>query len=117
MTPHHRGVALCVLSACGFGAMAIFAKEGYAGGFHVADLLALRFLAAAVLFWIIVAAARAPLPPRRVLLAGLAMGAFGYAVQAGLYFGALTRIDASLTALLLYVYPALVVVGAIAIGS
>jgi drug/metabolite transporter (DMT)-like permease len=116
MTPHHRGVALCVLSACGFGAMAIFAKEAYAGGFHVADLLALRFLVAAVLFWGIAAATGATLPSGRAALVGLAMGAFGYAVQAGLYFGALTRIDASLTALLLYAYPALVVVAAIAIG-
>jgi drug/metabolite transporter (DMT)-like permease len=116
VTSHHRGVALCVLSACGFGAMAIFAKEAYAGGFHVADLLALRFLVAAILFWVIAAAVGISLPPRRVLLIGLAMGAFGYAVQAGLYFGALTRIDASLTALLLYVYPALVVVAAIALG-
>jgi drug/metabolite transporter (DMT)-like permease len=116
MTSHHRGVALCVLSACGFGAMAIFAKEAYAGGFEVADLLALRFLVAAILFWAIAAALGVSLPSRRVALIGLAMGAFGYAVQAGLYFGALTRIDASLTALLLYAYPALVVVAAIAIG-
>jgi drug/metabolite transporter (DMT)-like permease len=33
------------------------------------------------------------------------MGACGYAVQSALFFAALTRIDASLTALLLYTYP------------
>ena len=41
---------------------------------------------------------------------------FGYAAQAGLYFSALTRIDASLVALILYVYPVLVMAAAIAIG-
>ena len=50
------------------------------------------------------------------MLVGLGMGAFGYAAQSGLYFSALTRIDASLLALLLYVYPVLVMAGAITIG-
>jgi drug/metabolite transporter (DMT)-like permease len=50
-TSHRRGIALCVLSACGFGAMAIFAKEAYAAGVTVVTLLSLRFLLAAALFW------------------------------------------------------------------
>ena len=41
---------------------------------------------------------------------------FGYAAQSGLYFSALTRIDASLVALILYVYPVLVMAAAIALG-
>jgi drug/metabolite transporter (DMT)-like permease len=45
-SPRH-GLALCVLSACGFGAMAIFAKEAYATGVTVVALLSLRFLLAA----------------------------------------------------------------------
>jgi drug/metabolite transporter (DMT)-like permease len=116
LKPPRHGIALCVLSACGFGAMAIFAKEAYAAGVTVVTLLSLRFLLAAALFWAIVIARGTPLPPRRVLLTGLALGAVGYAAQAGLYFGALTRIDASLTSLLLYLYPALVFLGALAIG-
>jgi len=54
--------------------------------------------------------------PRRSVLAGLGMGAIGYAAQSGLYFGALKRMDASLLALILYVYPALVLIGAVALG-
>jgi drug/metabolite transporter (DMT)-like permease len=116
-SPHHRrGVAFCVFSACGFGAMAIFAKEAYGEGVSVVTLLSLRFVLAAVLFWAIVAVRGARLPARRVLLTSLALGAAGYAAQSGLYFGALTRIDASLTALLLYIYPVLVFVGAVALG-
>src|SRR5512132_4182198 len=98
--------------------MAIFAKEAYRSGVSVTTLLALRFALAAGVFWAIVAA-RAPLPARptrRVVLAGLGLGAIGYAAQAGAYFAALTRIDASLTSLLLYLYPALVFGAAVALG-
>jgi drug/metabolite transporter (DMT)-like permease len=115
---HRRGVALCLLSAVGFGLMAIFAKEAYRSDVSVLTLLALRFGLAAIAFWAI-AAARGPrivLPPRRVVLTGLGLGAFGYTLQSAGYFGALTRMDASLTALLLYTYPALVFAGALAIG-
>jgi drug/metabolite transporter (DMT)-like permease len=51
-----------------------------------------------------------------VILAGLAVGAFVYASQGALYFGALTHIDASLTSLLTYIYPILVVVAALVTG-
>jgi drug/metabolite transporter (DMT)-like permease len=97
--------------------MAVFAKEAYKHDVSVLTLLSLRFTIAAGAFWIIVAARRpsAPAPARRTVLAGLALGAVGYAAQSGGYFGALTRIDASLTALLLYIYPALVFVGAVAL--
>jgi drug/metabolite transporter (DMT)-like permease len=115
---HRRGVALCLLSAVAFGFMAIFAKEAYRSGVSVLTLLALRFALAAGGFWAIVAARRPARrrPARRVVLFGLAMGAIGYAAQAAGYFGALTRMDASMTALLLYAYPALVFVLAVALG-
>jgi drug/metabolite transporter (DMT)-like permease len=118
---HRRGVALCLLSAVGFGLMAVFAKKAYGHDVSVLSLLAVRFTLAAGAFWAIVAVRRArgqrsAPPARSVVLAGLALGALGYAAQSGGYFGALTRIDASLTALLLYVYPALVFVGAVVLG-
>jgi drug/metabolite transporter (DMT)-like permease len=118
---HRTGVALCLLSAVGFGLMAVFAKEAYDDDVSVLTLLALRFTIAAGAFWAIVAARRArgassTPPARRIVIAGLVLGAVGYAAQSGGYFGALTRIDASLTALLLYVYPALVFLGAVALG-
>jgi drug/metabolite transporter (DMT)-like permease len=105
----------------GFGLMAVFAKEAYSDDVSVLTLLPLRFTIAAGVFWLIVAARRArgpsSVPPaRRIVVAGLALGAVGYAAQSGSYFGALTRIDASLTALLLYIYPALVFLGALALG-
>jgi drug/metabolite transporter (DMT)-like permease len=44
------------------------------------------------------------------------MGALGYAVEAGLFFAALTRVDASLVELLLYAYPAIVTAIALSAG-
>jgi drug/metabolite transporter (DMT)-like permease len=45
-----------------------------------------------------------------------ALGAVGYSAQAGAYFAALQRLDASLLSLLLYTFPAMVTVAAIALG-
>jgi drug/metabolite transporter (DMT)-like permease len=55
-------------------------------------------------------------PPRSVIVTGLLMGAVGYAVEAGLFFVALERIDASLVELLLYAYPAIVTAAALGAG-
>jgi drug/metabolite transporter (DMT)-like permease len=108
-----RGAALCLVSATGFGVAAIFAKESYRAGVSVPTMLAVRFALAAAIFWVVVAWRRPTFPRRRVLLSCVGLGAAGYALQAALYFGALTRISASLTALLLYAYPALVTVLAV----
>jgi drug/metabolite transporter (DMT)-like permease len=84
------GAMLCLLSAAGFGAMAIFGKLAYEEGVDVGDLLLVRFaMAAAVL--LAVAAARGALRglSRRAVLVSLAMGAVGYATQSGLFFSAL----------------------------
>lgn len=126
--PDPRGVALCLASAAGFGAMAIFAKEAYAGGASIPTLLAVRFTLAALVLWALVLRGRGPLRARRVvdpprlagridhsLLAGLALGVL-YATEATAWFIALSRIDAALAELLLYAYPALVVIGAALLG-
>lgn len=114
------GTLMCLASAAGFGAMAVFGKLSYENRVTVGTLLAVRFVLGAALFWgLMVARGTAgelrTLPRRDVLLA-LGLGAFGYAGQAATYFAALERIDASLLALLLYTYPAIVTVAAIALG-
>src|SRR3954451_23802743 len=103
------GTLLCLGSGAAFGAMAVFGKLAYDEGATVGTLLAARFVLAAVLFWALVLPGGAvreirALPGRDVAIA-LALGAAGYALQAGGYFAALERIDASLLALLLYTYP------------
>lgn len=110
------GALLCLLSAACFGAMAIFGKYAYDAHVGLGDLLLLRFAIAAALL-LVVARATGALRglSRRSIAAGLAMGGIGYATQSGLFFGALQRMDASLLALVLYAYPVLVMLGAIAL--
>src|SRR5919205_831258 len=81
------GTLLCIGSAAAFGAMAAL------GG-----ATELRALA------------------RRDVAIALGLGAVGYAAQAGCFFAALERIDASLLSLMLYTFPAMVAVAAIALG-
>ena len=115
MSREHEGLLLCLGSAAAFGAMAIFGKLAYRADVGVLALLNIRFVLAAALFWALVASRGLPLPSRRIVLTGLGLGLFGYAAQAGGFFAALTRMDASLTSLLLYAYPAMVAVGALAL--
>jgi drug/metabolite transporter (DMT)-like permease len=97
--------------------MAIFGKLAYDEGVDVGSLLLVRFAMAAALLAVVAASLGALRGlRRRAVLSGLAMGAIGYATQAGLYFLALERMDASLLSLLLYTYPALVTGAAIVIG-
>lgn len=96
--------------------MAIFATEAYDAGLDVASLLTLRFALAAALFWAIVAVRRSPLPAGRDVLLATGLGGVGYAAQAACFFTALQYLDASLVALLLYVYPTLVFAGAVLLG-
>lgn len=111
------GTLLCLASAAAFGAMAVFGKLAYDAGATVGTLLAVRFALAAALLWALLGARGAVLAlPRRDVVAGLALGAGGYALQAGCYFAALERIDAGLLSLLLYTFPALVAVAAIVLG-
>jgi drug/metabolite transporter (DMT)-like permease len=114
------GTMLCVGSAAAFGAMAVFGKLSYDEGATVGTLLAVRFALAALMFWGLVLAGGAVRELRtlagRDLGLGLALGACGYAIQAGCYFAALQRIDASLLSLLLYTFPAIVAVAAVLLG-
>ena len=117
MTLDVVGAIFCLLSAVAFGAMAVFGKLAYDEGVTVGDLLLVRFGVAAVVMLAIVRwSGGFGAVPRRTAVAAFAMGAVGYAAQSASYFAALDRIDASLLALILYVYPVLVMVGAVALG-
>lgn len=115
--PHsfpRAGVVFCVVSGITFGLAAVFAKESFAAGWSVPSLLSSRFVIAAVVFWIVVAVRRPPMPARRTILICVGLGAVGYALQSGFYFGALTKLGAAVVAQLLYIYPALVFLLALA---
>ena len=114
------GTLICLASASAFGAMGVLGKLAYDDGATVGTLLATRFALAAVLLLGPDArrggTAELRALERRDVLIALALGALGYAAQAGAYFAALARMDAGLLALLVYTYPTLVAVAAIALG-
>src|SRR4051812_28455590 len=114
------GTVMCLGSGAAFGAMAIFGKLAYGDGATVGTLLAVRFALAALAFWAVLLVrgrmGEVRALQRREVAIALGLGLCGYALQAGCYFAALERIDASLLSLLLYTFPAIVAVAAVALG-
>lgn len=104
--------------------MAIFGKFAYADGMEPATLLLLRFALSAATLWLLVLGQRTRSPRvraegrtrRNILLTAVGLGALGYSTQAGFYFGALDRMDASVLAIVFYTFPVFVTLGAVALG-
>lgn len=104
------GVGFALLSATAFGVMPVLTKIVYEDGVGAVGVLSLRFTLAALVLLALAVARGERLPSGRGLVQLALLGGVGYAVEAACYFSALERIGAGLTALLLYFYPALVVV-------
>ncbi len=104
------GILLVMLSACAFGSMAIVARGVFASGANVPGLLAGRFALAGLLLAAVMLATGRPFPRGRPLLVAIGMGGIGYVGQAACFFNALHYASSGLVALLLYVYPTLVVI-------
>jgi drug/metabolite transporter (DMT)-like permease len=104
-----QGVTWIVISATGFGAMAIFAKLAYRDGVNLSTMLFLRFAIAGVLLACWGSWRGMRWPGGRNLLWLLAMGGIGYVGQSFSFFAALQYASAGLVSLLLYLYPAIVV--------
>jgi drug/metabolite transporter (DMT)-like permease len=103
------GAGLCALSAAGYSGLPILGKLAFAAGMSIAGVLSVRFAGASVLILGYLALRRRKrlYPGARTALTLLGLGLM-YGVQATLYFAGLRRIPASLTSVLLYIYPALV---------
>ena len=120
----HVGPLLVLISATCFGAMAVFGKLAFGAGVTSESLLLIRFAAAALLLGALLLIRPTlrrhevddPRPLWPAVLIALGLGAFGYAVQASLYFAALERLDAPLVALVLYTFPVMVTVAAVVLG-
>ena len=104
------GVGLALTSAASFGVMPVLTKVAYDDGAEPIGVLATRFALAAALLLVLARIRREPLPRGRTLATLAGLGALGYVGMSLCYFFALERISAGLTVLLLYFYPALVVV-------
>ncbi|RZI43546.1 DMT family transporter [Herbaspirillum sp. HC18] len=112
---HRFAVALILLSALGFGSLALFTKVAYASGITPTMLLTLRFTLAVALLAPVVWLKRLRLPRGRTLAGFVLMGGL-YTAQAQCYFTALLHASSGLVGLLLYVYPVLVTLLAVAFG-
>lgn len=102
------GVFLILLSGVSFGAAPIFARFAYESQVTPTMLLFLRFGIASLILILVMWFGRYSWPRGEILFGLILMGALGYVGQSFCYFTALTYIPASLVALLLYLYPALV---------
>ncbi len=108
----HRiyGFCLVLVSAAAFGAMPIFARFAYAAGSDPVSLLFFRFLIGALCMAAVLRIKNVPFPRGRICVILFLMGFLGYAGQSTAYFTALTLIPAGLVAILLYLYPIMVMI-------
>jgi drug/metabolite transporter (DMT)-like permease len=104
------GAVLVTLSAAGFGAMPIFARQAYAAGVDLYGILLPRFAIAGLLLALFAVLRGAQMPPWRHFVTLALLGGVGYAGQSMLYYSALHYASAGLVALLLYAYPFIVAV-------
>jgi drug/metabolite transporter (DMT)-like permease len=111
-------VEIISASIC-FGFLGIFGKLAFANNLTVGELLSYRFVLAAFLLWIILILFK----PDWTRISGkqffisAALGIFGYAVFATLYFKAVEGLSVALAALLLYTYPLWVQLIAVIMGE
>ena len=103
------GTALVAVSGASFGVMPILAKLVYADGGSPVGLLAARFTIGGLLLLALARWRGEALPRGRLLGQLIALGAVGYAAESLCYFVALDHASAGVVALLLYLYPGLVV--------
>lgn len=109
------GAIMVALSGIGFGTLSVFSRSALATGLTVPQMLCLRFLGGALVLWAIAVLRRdvKRLSGPQLLRFG-AMGLF-FVGEAWLYFESSQRIAVALTALLLYLFPAMVVAASWAI--
>src|SRR5262249_16111220 len=81
---------------------------------EVGTALVGRFLLAAGVLWTLVWLGRARLPSAQDVVAALVLGAV-YSLHAELFSESLTRLDPGLVDLLLFTYPTIVMLGAVAL--
>ena len=105
------GVLLIAISATSFGLMPIFAKIAYSAGTSTYSLLFLRFLVAAAFMFLLLFIKKLKLPSQKEMLIFFLLGAVGYVGQSFCYFTALNYASSSVVSILLYTYPALVMIG------
>ena len=108
------GALACAVAAMLFAAKGIFAKKLYAQGLSFEGVVAIRASISLPLFWWFAlrreSLAEIAATPRRAVITAAIAGALCYYAGALLDFLALTMIDASIERVLIFSYPAMVVI-------
>lgn len=118
MPQKNHGVLYIVASAAGFATLGILIKSAFAGGANITTILAGRFLLAAFFLFAYLKIRKIPYRvDRKTAVALSLMGAIGYGGMSGLFANSIHFLPASLVAMLLYTYPALVTVLALIVGD
>lgn len=111
MSKERLGTIVTLISASSFATLAIFAKFAYGGGAGVLSVLLWRFLGAFLIFGFYLYIKKEPFfYERSTALKLLSMGALGYSSMSALFLLSASRIPASLSVMLLYLYPAFVTI-------
>lgn len=115
MSKRTIGILEILASGLCFGFLGLFGKRAFEKGVSAAEFLAFRYLLAAMMMAVLVVirsrAVSALWLGRKRVAMSLLLGVLGYAVFSSFYFLALERISASMTVILLYMYPVLVSAG------
>lgn len=112
------GVVFVLAAAACFGAIPAIVKTAYAGGAGIFELLSVRYLlASCVLVPIVFLRSRTGLPPRRKLVAIMAVSGIFLSLEAVLYFYSITLLPTSFAALVLFTFPLIVNVFALFGGN
>jgi drug/metabolite transporter (DMT)-like permease len=114
------GIALVLVSACGFGSGGLFAQPVYEAGVGWHTLSAWRFGVGALLAWIWVLAWPSRrrglrLLDRRTAIVAVGLGIL-YTANSGTYYAGLEVVSVSLASLIVYIYPAVVAVMSLRVG-
>lgn len=109
------GIIEVIASGIAFGFLGVFGKAAYEKGISPGELLSFRFIFASILMFFILLIWKRKLLRLKfsLVLKSLTLGILGYAVFSSCYFQALQGLSASLTVLLLYLYPVMVSLGAL----
>jgi drug/metabolite transporter (DMT)-like permease len=105
------GALFVLASGIGFGSVTVLARIAFEGGSNAPTSLAFRFGIGAAIFWLLLLARRRVRKiPKQRIAAFAAMGLL-FAAGSTASFMSVERIPASLSALVFYIYPAIVTAG------
>ncbi len=105
-----KGFIYSIISALCYACLAIFVKIGYENGLSTQTMLTFRFLFAAISMFLIFALTNIKILKANIntIFNAFILGSILYTAQSFFFFESLKYVSASITELLLYIYPAAV---------